>query len=97
MKQGQPTWRFDPGRIATVTISLTERKEVKKITDFLRAQPKLLNQSETKRLFGFPFTDLGLNLLSIVLQTSFTDHPSTLDILRMIEERGGFPNKQNPI
>lgn len=91
----KPTWSL-ARPFSSVGIDLSNKAEVQDVIFLLFTHPKGLKRSEVAGILSKPWPITRWNLLSVVLQTLFLDHPDVPEILRKIEEKGGFPWKSDP-
>lgn len=83
--------------VSTVNVDMGSKKEIQDFTFELFVHKDGLPKARLKKLLSEKWPPEKWNLLSVVLQTLFEDHPDVPKILAHIETIGAFPWKKNPM
>lgn len=91
------TWDWSRRPFASVIVDLTAKGDIQELVlEMLTKSREGLTPQEMDAFLSKKRTPEAWNLVSLVLQTLFEDHPSAPDILRKIQEMGCLEWKPNP-
>jgi len=91
------TWDWSRRPFASVIVDMTAKSDIQELVLRMLTNPKQgLSREETDAFFSKNRTPETWNLVSVVLQTLFEDHPSAPDILRKIQDMGCLEWKRDP-
>lgn len=91
----QGTWSL--GRpVSVVKVDMSSKTDIQDVTFALLSNASGLPKPRLRELLSHSWPPEKWNLLSVVLQALFEDHPSVPEILVHIESLGAFPWKLEP-
>ncbi len=91
------TWNWAVRHSLLVSVNMAAKAEIQDLTlELLTRSAKGLSKDRLEKWLSKPRSPETWNLISLVLQTLFEDHPSVPEILRKIEEIGCLEWKKNP-
>ena len=91
------TWNWDNRPYASVIVDMTAKDDIQELVlEMLTKSREGLTKKEVDDFFSKKRTPEAWNLVSLMLQTLFEDHPSAPDILRKIQEMGCLEWKRDP-
>ena len=91
------TWDWSRRPFASVIVDMTAKDDIQELVlEMLTKSREGLTPQELDAFLSKKRTPEAWNLVSLVLQTLFEDHPSAPDILRKIQEMGCLEWKPNP-
>lgn len=91
------TWNWSLRPFASVIVDMTAKEDIQELVlEMLTKSREGLTKTEVDEFFSKKRTPEAWNLVSLVLQTLFEDHPSAPDMLRKIQDMGCLEWKPDP-